>query len=106
MLDKSSNQDSQKLLESIIKKGVNRFIKDNNLQGDFYIKKTYKHSDNNSPFHAYLAIGIDFANNIDLYYEREYTEYLAQDDILTEALVHITSSYILKSNFKSIQKVN
>lgn len=106
MSDKSSNQDSQKLLESIIKKGVNRFIKDNNLQGDFYIKKTYKHSDNNSPFHAYLAIGIDFANNIDLYYEREHTEYLAQDDILIDALVHITSSYILKSNFKIIQKVN
>ena len=105
--DKSNNQeDSQKLFVSIIKKGVNKFIKDNNLQGDFYIKRSYKHSDSNTPFYAYLAIGIEFANNIDLYYEKEYTEYLAQDDILIDALVHIASSYILKSNFKVIQKVN
>lgn len=105
-MDNISKEDQIKQLTSILKKGVSKYISDNDLKADVYLKKSYKHSDNNSDFSANIAIGVDYATQTDVFYYKEYHNYISQEDILIDTLVNITHTFLDKTKQSIIYKVN
>ncbi len=98
----SEKTDYQKSLESIIKKGVKKYIEISDIKGDLYFKLNYQNVDTEKEFGAKLLLGIEKATTIEIFYEKEYTSFIQKEDILVEALINMTLGYIKRVDSKVI----
>ena len=93
--------DYQKSLESIIKKGIKRFIEKFDVRGDVFFKLEYRNSDDKD-FYSKLVLGIEKATTIEIFYEKEYNSFILKEDVLVDALINMTLGYIKRVDSKVI----